>query len=63
MLLEPIFKACEKEPEARRTLLEAFTGDSPVYSLSNIPACSQEHCRIASRSGYGRGASSRYGAR
>src|SRR5215213_3956723 len=37
MLLEPIFKACEKEPEARRTLLEAFTGDAPVYSLLKHP--------------------------
>ncbi|HEX5700172.1 MAG TPA: NAD(P)/FAD-dependent oxidoreductase [Rubrobacter sp.] len=37
MLLEPIFKACEKEPEARRTLMEAFTGDAPVYSLLKHP--------------------------
>jgi flavin-dependent dehydrogenase len=37
MLLEPVFKACEKEPRARRTLLEAFTGDAPVYSLLKHP--------------------------
>jgi menaquinone-9 beta-reductase len=37
MLLEPIFKACEKKPEARRTLLEAFTGDAPVYNLLKHP--------------------------
>jgi menaquinone-9 beta-reductase len=37
MLLEPIFRACEKEPEARRTLLETFTGDAPVYSLLKHP--------------------------
>ena len=37
MLLEPFFKACEKDPEARRTLVEAFTGDTPVYSLLRHP--------------------------
>jgi geranylgeranyl reductase family protein len=37
MLLEPIFKACEKDPLARRTLLEAFTGDTPVYGLLKHP--------------------------
>jgi geranylgeranyl reductase family protein len=37
MLLEPLFKACEKDPEARRTLIEAFTGDAPVYSLIKHP--------------------------
>jgi menaquinone-9 beta-reductase len=36
-LLEPVFKACEKDPEARRTLIEAFTGDAPVYSLFKRP--------------------------
>ena len=43
ILLEPLFKVCEKDPEARRTLLEAFTGDAPSTASSNIPACSQEH--------------------
>jgi hypothetical protein len=37
MLLEPIFKSCEKDSEARRTLLEVFTGDAPVYSLLKHP--------------------------
>jgi menaquinone-9 beta-reductase len=37
MLLEPLFKACEKDKEARQTLVEAFTGDAPVYSLLKHP--------------------------
>ena len=37
MTLEPFFKACEKDQGARRTLLEAFTGDAPVYSLLKHP--------------------------
>ncbi len=36
-MLEPLFKACEKDPEARRTLVESFTGDAPVYSLVKHP--------------------------
>ncbi len=36
-LLEPVFKACEKDPGARRSLIEAFTGDSPIYSLLKHP--------------------------
>jgi menaquinone-9 beta-reductase len=36
-LLEPIFKACEKDQGARRTLVEAFTGDAPVYNLLKHP--------------------------
>ncbi len=36
-LLEPLFKACEKDPAARRTLIEGFTGDSPVYNLLKHP--------------------------
>src|ERR671932_2305104 len=36
-ILEPLFKACEKDPEARRTLIEGFTGDAPVYSLLKHP--------------------------
>lgn len=35
--LEPLFKACEKDTEARRTLVESFTGDAPVYSLLKHP--------------------------
>jgi flavin-dependent dehydrogenase len=36
-MLEPLFKACEKDPQARRTLIESFTGDAPVYSLLKHP--------------------------
>jgi geranylgeranyl reductase family protein len=36
-LLEPLFKACETDPALRRTLIEAFTGDEPVYSLLRHP--------------------------
>ena len=36
-MIEPLFKACEKDPAARRTLVEAFTGDTPVYSLLKHP--------------------------
>jgi menaquinone-9 beta-reductase len=36
-LLEPFFKACEKDPEARRALIEGFTGDAPIYSLLKHP--------------------------
>jgi flavin-dependent dehydrogenase len=36
-MMEPLFKACEKDPEARRTLMESFTGDAPVYSLLKHP--------------------------
>lgn len=35
--LEPLFKACEKDTGARRTLVESFTGDAPVYSLLKHP--------------------------
>jgi flavin-dependent dehydrogenase len=37
-MMEPLFKACEKDPEARRTLLECFTGDAPVYNLLKHPS-------------------------
>ena len=36
-MLEPVFKACEKNPAARRSLIEAFTGDAPIYSLLKHP--------------------------
>ena len=36
-LVEPLFKACEKDPGARKTLVESFTGDTPVYSLLKHP--------------------------
>ncbi len=37
-MLEPLFKACEKDPDARRTLVEGFTGDTPIYSLLKHPS-------------------------
>ncbi len=37
-VMEPLFKACEKDPEARRTLIEGFTGDAPVYNLLKHPS-------------------------
>ncbi|HEY6579555.1 MAG TPA: NAD(P)/FAD-dependent oxidoreductase [Rubrobacter sp.] len=37
MMIEPLFKACEKDQGARRTLIAAFTGDTPVYSLLKHP--------------------------
>ena len=36
-LMEPVFKACERDPRARNTLIEAFTGDAPAYSLLKHP--------------------------
>ena len=36
-IIEPLFKACEKDPGARRALMESFTGDAPVYSLLKHP--------------------------
>ena len=36
-MMEPLFKACEKDPHAQRTLVEGFTGDVPVYSLLKHP--------------------------
>ena len=35
--LEPFFKVCEKDPDARRTLVEGFSGDAPIYSLLMHP--------------------------
>src|SRR5918997_2506864 len=36
-MLEPLFAACEKDPDARRALVEGFTGDAPIYSLLKYP--------------------------
>ncbi len=36
-MIEPLFKACEQDPGARLTLIEGFTGDTPVYSLLKHP--------------------------
>ena len=36
-MMEPLFKACEKDPEARKTLIEVFTGDAPIYGFLKHP--------------------------
>ena len=36
-MLEPFFKACEKDPNSRLALIEGFTGDAPIYSLLKHP--------------------------
>jgi menaquinone-9 beta-reductase len=36
-MLEPLFEVCEKDPDARLTLVEAFTGDTPIYGLLKHP--------------------------
>src|SRR5919107_5806076 len=36
-MLEPLFKACEKDPDSRLALIEGFTGDAPIYSLLKHP--------------------------
>jgi geranylgeranyl reductase family protein len=36
-LLEPVFEACADDPKASRTLIEAFTGDTPIYSMLKHP--------------------------
>lgn len=36
-MMEPLFKACEEDPEARETLIESFTGDTPIYSFLKHP--------------------------
>ncbi len=48
-MLEPLFAACEKDPSARRTLLETFTGDAPVYALLKHPAALGRAVRNALR--------------
>jgi menaquinone-9 beta-reductase len=37
MILEPLFRACEKDLEARLALVEGFTGDAPIYTLLKHP--------------------------
>jgi menaquinone-9 beta-reductase len=36
-MMEPLFEACEKDPDARSTLVEGFTGDAPIYALLKHP--------------------------
>jgi len=49
-MLEPLFKACEKDPDARRTLVEGFTGDAPIYSLLKHPKTLGRAIKTALRS-------------
>jgi geranylgeranyl reductase family protein len=49
-MLEPLFKACEKDPDARRTLVESFTGDAPIYSLLKHPKALGRALKTALRS-------------
>ncbi len=46
-MMEPLFKACEKDEGARRTLIEGFTGDAPIYSLLKHPRALASALRIA----------------
>jgi geranylgeranyl reductase family protein len=48
--MEPLFAACEKDPEARRALVEAFTGDAPTYALLKHPRMIARAIREAVRS-------------
>ena len=48
-LLEPLFKACEKDSAARRTMLQIFTGDTPIYGLLNHPKVAAAALRDAAR--------------
>ncbi|MDX6379564.1 MAG: menaquinone-9 beta-reductase [Rubrobacteraceae bacterium] len=49
-MMEPLFKACEKDPDARRTLVEGFTGDAPIYSLLKHPKALGRAVKTALRS-------------
>jgi len=46
-MMEPLFKACEKDVGARRTLIEGFTGDAPIYSLLKHPRALASALQIA----------------
>src|SRR5919202_6328871 len=46
-MLEPLFEACEKDPDARRTLVKGFTGDAPIYSLLKHPKALGRALRLA----------------
>ncbi len=43
-VLEPLFKASEKDPAARRTMVEIFTGDTPIYGLLKHPKAALPPC-------------------
>jgi geranylgeranyl reductase family protein len=49
-MLEPLFKACEKDPDARLALVEGFTGDAPIYGLLKHPRALANALRAAIRS-------------
>jgi menaquinone-9 beta-reductase len=46
-MLEPLFEACEKDPDARLALIEGFTGDAPIYSLLKHPRTLARTARAA----------------
>jgi len=45
--MEPLFKACEKDESARKTLIEGFTGDAPIYTLLKHPRALGRALQIA----------------
>ena len=49
-MMEPLFKVCEKDPAARRALVESFTGDAPIYSLLKHPKALSRAIKRAVRS-------------
>jgi hypothetical protein len=46
-MLEPLFEACEKDPSARLSLIEGFTGDAPIYSVLKHPKTLARALKIA----------------
>jgi flavin-dependent dehydrogenase len=46
-MLEPLFEACEKDPSARLSLIEGFTGDAPIYSVLKHPKTLGRALKIA----------------
>ena len=48
--MEPLFAACQKDPGARRALVEAFTGDAPTYALLKHPRMLANAIKAAVRS-------------
>ena len=49
-VMEPLFAACAKDPEAKRALVEAFTGDAPTYALLKHPRMLANAIKAAVRS-------------
>ena len=48
-VLEPLFKASEIDSAARRTMVEIFTGDTPIYGLLKHPKVAAAALRDAAR--------------